>query len=228
MSALYVYAVVRTSGGRSQPRPPQGIRLLGADGIAAAARPVAAAPMLDGAALREHDAVVRGLAATATAVLPVRFGATLPDEAALLAWLASARAALEPALDRVAECEQMMIRVYRHGPRGTPPPPGPGPVASAGGPGARYLLERRRAMGWEGLPAELGDLRARLLAIAVDERVERHGTPPLVATVYHLIRRGQAREYRTAVEAAAARLPEATLAVSGPWPAYAFVPEVLS
>jgi hypothetical protein len=53
----------------------------------------------------------------------------------------------------------------------------------------------------------------------------RHDTPPLLASVYHLIDRGAADAYRTAIEAA----PQSTarIVATGPWPPYAFAPEAL-
>jgi hypothetical protein len=178
-------------------------------------------------ALGKHDAVVRSLAATASSVLPVRFGTALPDEAAVRDWLAGSRSALGPALDRVTEREQMMVRLYARAATAAVRAE-PAARAEPRGPGARYLVARSRDAGWEGLPAELCALRTRLGSIAADERLERHASPPLLATIYHLVPRGAAPGYRAAAEAEAATLGEVRIAVSGPWPAYAFAPAELS
>jgi hypothetical protein len=45
-------------------------------------------------------------------------------------------------------------------------------------------------------------------------------------TLYHLIRAEHVDRYRTAVEAFAPSLAPVRLTVSGPWPAFAFVPEL--
>jgi hypothetical protein len=92
------------------------------------------------------------------------------------------------------------------------------------GPGARYLEERRRH--WrdkERLP-ELEPLRPRLDALVAAERVELRATPPLRASVYHLIERGRSAEYRDAVEGNLDLVAGVTVRVSGPWPPYAFAP----
>jgi hypothetical protein len=221
VSTLYVYAVLR-AGARTA-RIPAGVRLVAAGGVAAAVRAVRRVPAPAAATLGEHDAVVRALAAAAPAVLPVRFGTALPDEAAVRDWLAGAQAALGPALDRVTGREQMMVRLYARGAVAVAPAADDEPR----GPGSRYLRARRRDAGWEGLPAELRALRARLRPMVAEERLERHATPPLLATAYHLVRRGAGPAYREAVEFAAADLRQARAAVSGPWPAYAFAPAEL-
>jgi hypothetical protein len=61
-----------------------------------------------------------------------------------------------------------------------------------------------------------------LQALVADERVQRHATPPLLASVYHLVPRSQRTQYRRRVARAAATLAPLRLTVSGPWPPYAF------
>jgi len=119
-------------------------------------------------------------------------------------------AELTEALALVRGREQMTLRVH-----GTP-----GASPSSGGPGTRYLEERRRA---QSLP-ELEPLRAALSGLVRAERVERHTEPGLLASVYHLIDRGSAQAYRQAVESTPLLGLRVTL--SGPWPAWSFVPEL--
>ena len=108
--------------------------------------------------------------------------------------------------------EQMTLRVQGK-PVSLPPP--------RGGPGTRWLEERRRTVR---IP-ELDPLRVALLGIERAERIERHETRQLVASVYHLIDRGNSAAYRSAV----ARNPieSMSIAVSGPWPAWSFVPDLV-
>jgi hypothetical protein len=173
-------------------------------------------------ALRGHDAVVRRLSDLSEAILPARFG-TVQDAPALAEWLAASAAALGDALRLVTGREQMTLHVF-HG--GTPIA---GDAEASGdetglGPGARYLAERRRH--WrekERLP-ELEPLRPRLDALVAAERVELRATPPLRASVYHLIERGRSAEYRDAVEGSLDLVAGVRVRVSGPWAPYAFVP----
>ena len=48
------------------------------------------------------------------------------------------------------------------------------------------------------------------------------GHRPLIASVHHLIDRGQGEAYAAALHAGTADLVRAAVAVSGPWPPYAF------
>jgi hypothetical protein len=95
------------------------------------------------------------------------------------------------------------------------------------GPGARYLAERAVAQRTAADVQELTPIRAVLDRYVVAERVERHQTPPLVASVYHLLARGTAAAYTAAVEDAARDLRGIRVTVSGPWAAYAFAPDAL-
>src|SRR2546428_788691 len=60
------------------------------------------------------------------------------------------------------------------------------------------------------------------------ERIERHERPPLLASVYHLVRRGDSERYLATVAAASARLNGVRVSPSGPWPAYAFAPDAVA
>jgi hypothetical protein len=67
-------------------------------------------------------------------------------------------------------------------------------------------------------------LRRALASLVRAERIERHSEPGLLASVYHLIDRGAAPAYARAIEET--RLEGLRVAVSGPWPAWSFAPEV--
>lgn len=167
-------------------------------------------PPLSPDALRAHEAAVRRIADRSSACLPARFGAAAADEAELRRIVEKSAPALMQALALVRGREQMTLRVL--GAPASPP--------ASGGPGTRYLEERRRAS----TVPELDPLRKALSGLIRAERVEPHGRPGLVATVYHLIDRGAEAIYRRRVEASP--LEGVRVAVSGPWPAWSFAPEL--
>jgi hypothetical protein len=204
--AIVLHAPSGASGARGEP-----LRTLEFDGFAALTGDPP--PPLTVDALRAHEAAVRRIADAADACLPARFGAAAADEDALRRALAGREPELRDALSLVKDREQMTLRV--HGP-GAPAPA----FAPPAGPGTRYLEGRRRA---SRLP-ELDPLRSALAEVVRAERVERHSEPGLLASVYHLIDRGAAALYSRTVEATA--LEGLRVAVSGPWPAWSFAPEV--
>jgi len=218
---LYVYALLRARPRGGVPRGLGGepVRLVGGAGLLAAVGALPAPPAPTPAALRRHDATVRRLAARAGAVLPVRFGTVVASAADLAARLAPLAPAARRALDTVAGCEQMTLRIFG-------PPDARAEAAGPDlgrGPGARYLAARLRARA----APEAAPLRAALAGLVRAERVERHDRPPLLVSLYHLIRRGDARRYRRAVARAAPALDRRRARVSGPWPPYAFGPDAV-
>lgn len=228
MSPLYLYAVLDAApaGAPATGMQDEPLRLVPCAGVVAAAGEMDAAPALTPDALRGHDAVVRSLAAVAEAILPARFGALAADESDLCARLARGGDGLRDALARVAGREQMILRVYRTSVEREPASEDE-PSAGGDGPGARYLAQRARAQRESAGVRELAPMRSVLDRFVADERVERHQTPPLVASVYHLLARGSAPAYTAAVERAARELPDIRVTVSGPWAPYAFAPESL-
>jgi hypothetical protein len=206
-------------GHRPRRLPALGVRVIALDGLWVAAGEVASAPSPTEAALRRHDTTVRRLARAVDALLPVRFGTVVSSEAELAATLAPRTAELRDALELVAGREQMTLRVY-----GSPAPRSrsrPDPAAGRSGPGARYLGARARA---RAVP-EIDAIRPALAPFVRAERTERHRVPPLLASVYHLVDRGQDAAYRAALRQAARRAPGIRVRASGPWPPYAFAPE---
>jgi gas vesicle protein GvpL/GvpF len=213
---------VRGATRRRLPRGLDGeaLRRVACDAGLVIAGDVAAVPAVSVETVRAHDRVVSQLVALFPAVLPVRFGAVLADEEALAAALAGRGEEMAAALTLVSGCEQMTLRLY-----GEPaavaahPVPAPGP-----GPGARYLGERMSARRAETAIPELGPLRSLLAPLVRAERAERHHTPPLLATVHHLVERGGAAAYLAAVAGAGPSLGNVRARASGPWAPYAFAP----
>jgi hypothetical protein len=223
MTPLYLYALL------DEPPPAalgeglagEPLRLVRHGGLLAAVgeRPSPPAPGVH--AFSEHDAVVRRLAGMASAVLPARFGEWFPSEEALSEKLAPRAGELVRALDLVRGCIQMTLRVF-----GEPVPlAAPGPETGASlGPGARYLAERRREHERTRSLPEIDPLRAVLEPLVRAERTERHTSPPLLGTAYHLVPRDRTADYLAALEEGRTRLPDHRVQASGPWPPYAFAP----
>jgi hypothetical protein len=160
-------------------------------------------------ALAAHDAVVRGLADRFEALLPVRFGERVKDEAELAKLLAPRAPRLAEALERVRGCAQMTLRVFGD--------PEPAPEPDQGGPGTRYLETRRRA---RSLP-EIAPLLDALRPLLRDEHAVRHDQGSFLGTAYHLVRREDVPAYLSRVrEVETGR----RVTASGPWAPYAFAP----
>jgi len=222
----YVYAVLAEAprGDTGAGLGAEPLRFVPIAGVLAAVGDMAAPPIVSSGTLRAHDAVVRRLAAAVDAILPVRFGTVLDGEVALAEAIAGRAARLREALALVAGREQMTLRVFGDAAAAEPA----APVADADlGPGARYLkTRRRRARGATEVP-ELAPLRGHLEPLVRAEQAQRHPTPPLLASVYHLIDRGRAPAYLDAVAAGAAALAPTRAVATGPWPPYAFAPSEL-
>lgn len=180
---------------------------------------VAEAPAPTAVMLRAQDGVLRRLAGVVDAVLPVRFGTLMADDAALAEALAPRGPQLARALALVSGCEQMTLRVWGEVTAAAPAP------AAEGVPGTRYLVGRRRAREWAYHVPELEPVRRRLGDLVRGERTRRHDRPPLLATVQHLIPRGAAGRYLEEIDAARDGLKPWRVSVTGPWPAYAFSEE---
>jgi len=223
MSDVYVYALLGDApapdagaGLREEP-----LRVVRVGDLLAAVGEMSERPAVSEATLRAHDAVVRRLADAVDAILPVRFGSLLTESS--LADLLRVRAReLSEALALVAGREQMTLRVLGD----TPTTEEVADVAADdAGPGARYLAARRAEWRRAREAPELAPLRPGLAQLVRAERVTRHDTPPLLASVYHLIDRGAAAAYRAVVERAEAGTVR--VVATGPWPPYAFAPEAL-
>jgi Gas vesicle synthesis protein GvpL/GvpF len=215
VSGVYLYALL---GATPVTGPGVGVggeplRLVEVGGLVALVGDLSEALTPSPATLSAQDALLRRLTAGVDAVLPARFGTLVADDAALMDALAPRRSELAQALAQVAGCEQMTLRVW--GERAAPASDGDAPGT---GPGARYLAARRRA---RQVP-EVDALRARLGDLVRAERAERHDRPPLLATVQHLVLRGESARYLAAVELVGACLAPWRVTVTGPWLPYAF------
>lgn len=178
------------------------------------------APAVDVDALRAHDAIVRALAESAEAVLPVRFGCVAARADDLASPLRAREAVLREALGRVRGAVQITVRALG-GPALGDAPETPEPE---GGPGARFLRRRARALtpnvpGWGAIGAELHALlRAELVERGDPRTGERW-------RAYHLVPRASLREYGDAAARVRASVPDWSLTFGAPGPPYAFAAE---
>jgi gas vesicle protein GvpL/GvpF len=229
MTGLYVYAVLESgSSAVGTGLAGEPLRLVRCGDLAAAVGEMADTPGVEARTLRAHDAVVRALAQSADAILPARFGCFVKDEAALRDALQPRARELGEALRVVRGCEQMTVRVYGTGTAETSvDAPAAGTSAGAARPGTDYLVSRQRERQRAREVPELDPVRPALSLLVREERAQRHHTPPLLASVYHLIERGQAAAYQETLTRGAASLGGVRVSASGPWPPYAFAPETL-
>ena len=166
------------------------------------------------ATLWAHEAVVEALMERG-AVLPARFGTVVADEAALAAALERRQAELRAALDRVRGAVELGVRARWADDREV--------VTGRPATGRAYLagrLEvRRRA-------ASLAEaVHTPLAGLARDSRRRVAAAPRPWLTAAYLVEREAVDAFRArAAELAAAR-DDLTLACTGPWPPYSFVPE---
>jgi hypothetical protein len=225
MSGVYLYALLSAApscetgcGVCAEP-----LRIVTLGGLVALVGDVTEPLPPSAVALRAQDAVLRRLAGALDAILPVRFGTLLADDAALAEALEPRRPRLAQALSRVAGCEQMTLRLWGEAPAVAPPPAAP----VSGGPGTRYLAGRREAQGRSSRVPEVEPLRVGLGDLVRDERAERHDRPPLLATVQHLVPRGSGPRYVEIVQAARDGLRPWRVSVTGPWLPYAFAEDAV-
>ena len=187
-------------------------------------------------ALRGHDRVVRRIAKVAPAILPVRFGTLVDSEESLIAQLDGRSDDLQKALALVDRHCQMTLRLFAvdgaspsEDSMATREDAKEVQTAEAAGaatrPGTSYLTRRSLAHAVAQSAPELDPLREAFGSIVAAERIARHNQGPLILTAYHLIPRSAVTTYRRLLRRHAAELRNRAV-VSGPWPPYAFVPEM--
>jgi hypothetical protein len=212
---FYVYALldasVRTT--RSSIRE---VEIVEVGGVAAAVERRRRAPKTTETALRNQHRLVVELGDVADAILPVRFG-TLVDRDELERVVGRRRATLRKALRHVRGKRQMTVRVFggtnTSHVRGTPAT------------GTEYLLARagpRR----EDLPAIAASIRNAVGSIVSDERIDApRGS--IQVTMNHLVRRDRLERYESILTSTIAGIKAPQhVTVSGPWPPFAFAPDL--
>ncbi|MCU1422544.1 MAG: gas vesicle protein [Microbacteriaceae bacterium] len=168
-------------------------------------------PALD--ALWAHERVVESLMAE-RAVLPMRFGTTLPSADDVRQVLAGRRDVLLEALDRVRGRVELALRAMQPAACAASAPP---PAAASG---SEYL--RARLAGSRTLAA----LHEPLAALAVAARCRPGRAPGELLRTAYLVDEPAVAHFRSVVERLQREHPEAALLCTGPWPAYSFVEAV--
>lgn len=158
---------------------------------------------------RQHSLVVRVFEAV-PAVIPARFGSLL-EEPELAAVLRRRKDVITAALERVRGNVQMTLRMAGvvAAPVGTPSTSG------------RDYLRRRREELVPPVPPHAEATRRALGAVILDER-RKAGDGNVV--IYHLIRRSDVKEYRDTVT----NIGAPAISVTGPFPAFAFAPDLFA
>jgi hypothetical protein len=169
-------------------------------------------PALD--ALSVHERVVEGLMAD-RAVLPMRFGTKLPDEAALREALAARQGEFLAALDRVRGRVEVGVRAMR-----------PARVAAAEKvplrPSGRDYIEAKLRNG-RLAQREASMLHDPLSALAVEARRQHARTADELLRASYLIESAALARFRSAVARLQRAHPEIAILCTGPWPPYGFV-----
>ena len=215
---LYVYGFVTASKKSAGQLTVDGhrIELLSIAGFEVAVERLDQRPAVSGSALLLQHAIVTGLARRFDAVLPARFGSLVALED-LERIVALRTADLRKALRKVRGRAQMTLRIVT-----SPGAEAPAPSVEKPTSGTAYLASRRAALSGTRPPAAKALTRG-IGTLLHDERIETPG--PGRTSIFHLIDSADVREYRTAIKRV--RLPEGErVSVSGPFPPFAFAPEL--
>jgi hypothetical protein len=215
MSAVYVYAL-QDRPGRRRVLLGHVIEIMRVDRIYAAVERRSAAPRMSEASLRTQHQIVVRLGKVADAILPVRFGA-LVDAEALQRVVHRRQAVLAKSFEQVRGREQMTVRIFGPAPRQS------AAVSLKARSGTEYLAGRRASR--DTLPPAAALISRAVRGLASAEQIDgaRGG---MQAALNHLVSRGCATEYRMLVRDAVASLSRVSVTISGPWPPFAFVPDL--
>ena len=224
MMAWYVFALVD-----APPSGPKGKGLSGALGL----RPVpggfavverrADVPPAEFGSLQRHQDVVTRLGAHVPAILPVRFG-TLLDDDAIDEALAERGDEIAEALASVRERVQFTWRSSSRSARRAASPVGVRRGTSDAEPSGAEYLRRAAKAARPAPPARWRALRGKLAPLVTSERYQPQ-TAAAPESLYHLVARDAVIRYSTL--AAALRHADDTLSMTGPWPPFAFAAGVL-
>jgi hypothetical protein len=219
MSGLYVYALVERSHRRMQIEGHR-IEFVPASGIHAAIERLPRPPDLTESTLRLQHRIVVKLSSMCDPILPARFGAWV-DLTELETIVRLRRRSLDRAFDLVRDRQQMTIRIFSATESATE-----GAVSSESG---LAYLERRRAATRPRPSTTTASIQRAVKAIVDDERIDP-GAGRLQATLHHLVKRGRSRTYLARLNRLRPSVPAADdeIVVSGPWPPFAFTPDLWS
>jgi hypothetical protein len=163
-----------------------------------------------------HESVVEALMDRA-AVLPMRLGSVVADDAVALASLRIRRRELELALEQVRGAVELGLRAAMSAEDVAQPQPDD--AAAAAGPGTAYMQARlRRKQRGTAVASRIHEPLASL-ARASTFRVTARERPLLNAA--YLVDRERIKDFMARVEELDAQ-DEATIVCTGPWPPYSF------
>jgi hypothetical protein len=185
-------------------------------GLFAAAERLRIPPAPTEVALRRQYRLVVALSRLSPAVLPVRFGAFMTGDE-LEKIVRARRTILLRALRQVRGHDQMTVRIFG--------PPLAALPANNPSSGAEYLRARAAAT----RPALTPGARALVKAVSsvVDAQHVSGSRGGVQLTIEHLVRRSNVARYRRLLATCAGELePNLDIAVSGPWPPFAFAPDI--
>ena len=204
---IYVYAITT---GRDAPPQLRGLddappALVDADGVQGVYSHHADAASVEATpdTLWAHEAVVDALLRDGS-VLPLRFGTTLENVAALHRVLHEDHERFARLLERVAGCVELAVRV------GLPE------RADGADDGRAYLTEKLAAR------RTADDVLGPLESFAADTRRGTAGAEPVVKASY-LVPRDDVVRFADELRGLQSRHPELTLSCTGPWAPYSFV-----
>lgn len=170
----------------------------------------------------EHHRVIERIFA-AQPCLPVRFGTSFVTDAAARASLEGQADALRSALDRVTgKVELALTLLWRE-----PPEPAPVGTPAGGGPGRRYLEDRRgRYAAVDARRHRADAMVAEVVAeLAIDRALVWHETctsEAVAVSLAVLVPSERAAERKGELERIGARFEDVATVVNGPWPPYTF------
>ena len=221
MMAWYVFALVDAMPSRSAGKGltgPLAIRKLAGAFVVVERR--ADVPPIEFGSLKKHQDVVVRLAKQVPAILPVRFGTLLEPEH-LEESVQERDAEIAEAFDVVRDRVQFTWRLRGRG-SGTGDR-GSGATRNLPKSGAEYLRRAARAAN-PAPPAAFRALRSTLGSLIVQQRYQpaTAGSPE---AAYHLVEKSRVDRYAAAADALMKKKPPVT--VTGPFPPFAFAPEIL-
>jgi hypothetical protein len=168
----------------------------------------------------EHHRVVERICAVQPC-LPVRFGTSFATAEAARASLDARAAALREALDRVAGKSEVAVTLLWRAPL-TPPA-----TALEGGPGRRYMEERRarQSVGVARRKRAAEVLERLLVELSAERPLVWHETctsENVAVSLAVLVPTGQAESQKARLERLCEDFADVVGLVNGPWPPYTF------
>jgi hypothetical protein len=165
-------------------------------------------------ALWQHERIVEALM-DGRDVLPVRYGACVPDEAAAAQAVANDHEALAASLESVRGAVELAVRVFPAG--DARPAPTPSSEAMTG---TEYLRARAHAVAEESDATAI--VHEPLAHGARAETVARVNRPGELLRAAYLVDRGAARAFSARVAEIQEDNPRLAITCTGPWPPYSF------